>query len=277
MTDINQFRQKTFEDLRHVTEDGGEYWSARELYPVLEYSRWEKFYSVIQKAMIACKNSGHAPEVHFHQTVKMAHLGLGTQKEVQDYNISRYGCYLIIQNCDPSKPVIATGQTYFAIQTRRQELSDDEAFQELSEEGKRLYLRNEMKTHNKQLVDAAKRSGVITELDYAIFQNHGYKGLYGGLSAKAIHARKGLKKSQKILDHMGSTELAANLFRATQAEEKLRRDQVRGKSSANAVHFEVGKAVRKTIKELGGTMPEDLPTPSKGIPQLEKEHKKLPE
>lgn len=277
MDDIKKFRHKTFEELRHETEDGGEYWSARELYPVLEYSRWEKFEQVIERAILSCDNSGHRSEAHFHRAVKMAHIGLGKQKETPDYHISRYGCYLVIQNCDPSKPVIAAGQTYFAIQTRRQELADDEAFQELSEEKKRIYLRNEMRTHNKQLVDAARQSGVLTDLDYAIFQNHGYKGLYGGLDAKAIHARKGLKKSQKILDHMGSTELAANLFRATQAEEKLRRDQVRGKNRANAVHFEVGKAVRNTIKELGGTMPEDLPTPSKGIPQLEKERKKLPD
>ena len=273
--EMANFERRTFEELRHVADDGGEYWSARELYPVLEYSAWQKFEPVILKAMTACENSGRAPADHFTRTVKMAHLGLGTQKDVPDYHISRYGCYLIVQNSDPSKPVIAAGQTYFAIQTRRQELSDDEAFQELSEEGKRLYLRNEMREHNKQLVDAAKQSGVITELDYAIFQNHGYKGLYGGLDAKAIHARKELKKSQKILDHMGSTELAANLFRATQAEEKLRRDQVQGKGKANAVHYEVGKAVRKTIRELGGTMPEDLPTPPKGIPQIEKERKKL--
>ena len=271
------FERRTFEDLRHIAEDGGEYWSAREIYPILEYGAWQKFFAVIQKAMTACENSGHAPENHFIRMGKMVNLGSGAEREIKDYLLSRYACYLIVQNSDPSKPVIAAGQTYFTIQTRRQEPTDDEAFQELSENAKRLYLRNEMRTHNKQLVDAAKQSGVITELDYAIFQNHGYKGLYGGLDAKEIHTRKGLKKSQKILDHMGSTELAANLFRATQAEEKLRRDQVRGKGKANVVHFEVGKAVRKTIRELGGTMPEDLPTPPKGIPQIEKERKKLVE
>lgn len=273
--EMANFERRTFEELRHVADDGGEYWSARELYPVLEYSAWQKFEPVILKAMTACENSGRAPADHFTRVSKLIEAGKGAERKIEDYRLSRYGCYLIVQNSDPSKPVIAAGQTYFAIQTRRQELSDDEAFQELSEEGKRLYLRNEMREHNKQLVDAAKQSGVVTELDYAIFQNHGYKGLYGGLDAKAIHARKELKKSQKILDHMGSTELAANLFRATQAEEKLRRDQVQGKGKANAVHYEVGKAVRKTIRELGGTMPEDLPTPPKGIPQIEKERKKL--
>ena len=277
MDDIKKFRHKTFEELRHETEDGGEYWSARELYPVLEYAQWRNFETVIGKAKEACTNSGHDSGEHFADASKVLYVGNNEPMPVSDYHLSRYACYLIVQNGDPSKPAISAGQTYFAIQTRRQELADDEAFQELSEEKKRIYLRNEMRTHNKQLVDAARQSGVLTDLDYAIFQNHGYKGLYGGLDAKAIHARKGLKKSQKILDHMGSTELAANLFRATQAEEKLRRDQVRGKNRANAVHFEVGKAVRNTIKELGGTMPEDLPTPSKGIPQLEKERKKLPD
>lgn len=269
------FERRTFESLRRVTKDGGEYWSARELYPVLEYSAWQKFEPVIHKAVTACENSGHVAGDHFTRTVKLIEAGKGAERKIEDYHLSRYACYLIVQNCDPSKPVIATGQTYFAIQTRRQELSDDESFQELSEEEQRLYLRNEMREHNKLLVDAARQSGVITELDYAIFQNHGYKGLYGGLEAKDIHYRKGLGKSQKILDHMGATELAANLFRATQAEEKLRRDRVRGKGKANAVHYEVGKAVRKTIYDLGGTMPEELPTPAKGIPQIERERKKL--
>jgi len=207
--------------------------------------------------------------------VKMVEIGSGALRKTRDYKLSRYACYLIVQNGDPSKPVIANGQTYFAIQTRRKELEDDTGFQQLSEDQKRLMLRNEPATHNKQLAAAAKDAGVETGLDYTIFQNHGYKGLYGGLDNKAIHQRKGLKKSQKILDHMGSTELAANLFRATQTEEKLKRDGIRGKSRANQTHFEVGAKVRKTIAELGGTMPEDLPTPDEGIKQLQNKQKKL--
>ncbi|MHB9139961.1 MAG: DNA damage-inducible protein D [Victivallaceae bacterium] len=280
MNDIEKFHHKTFEEMRHITQDGGEYWSARELYPVLEYNSWDKFKNVIEKAIIACSNSKQLVDNHFSQTGKMAHLGMGTQKEVQDYHLSRYACYLIVQNGDPSKQVIANGQTYFAMQTRRQELADDEKFQQLSEDERRLFLRREMKEHNKLLVDAAKDAGVENDMEYAIFQNHGYKGLYGGLDAKGIHAHKALKKTQKILDHMGATELAANLFRATQTEEKLRRENIKGKINANKTHFEVGAKVRKTIEELGGTMPEDLPTPEKGIPQIEREHadtiKKIP-
>jgi DNA-damage-inducible protein D len=176
----------------------------------------------------------------------------------------------VVQNADPSKPVIANGQTYFAYQTRRQELADDQVFQQLNEDKKRLFLRNELKEHNKQLVQVAQQAGVKTSLDFAIFQNHGYKGLYGGLDNKAIHARKGLKKSQQILDHMGSTELAANLFRATQAEEKLKRDNVTSKLNANKTHYQVGAKIRQTIADLEGTMPEDLPTPAQGIPQLKR-------
>jgi DNA-damage-inducible protein D len=195
----------------------------------------------------------------------MVPIGSGAQRPVPDVHLSRYACYLIVQNGDPGKPVIANGQTYFALQTRRQELADDEKFAQLSEAEKRLAIRNELATHNKHLAAAAKEAGVETSLDYAIFQDHGYKGLYGGLGNKEIHARKGLKKSQKILDHMGSTELAANLFRATQTEEKLRHDQVKGKSRANQTHYEVGRKVRQTIAELGGTMPENLPKPEKSI------------
>ena len=205
----------------------------------------------------------------------MVEIGSGAKREVEDYRLSRYACYLIVQNGDPSKSVIANGQTYFAMQTRRQELNDSEKFAQLSEIDKRLAIRNELAEHNKHLAAAAKDAGVETGLDYAIFQDHGYRGLYGGRSAKEIHALKGLKKSQKILDHMGSTEMAANLFRATQTEEKLRRDNVRGKRQANQTHFEVGAKVRETIKELGGTMPESLPVPEQSIGQLEREKQKI--
>ena len=268
-------RDRTFEELRRIDESGNEYWSARELFPVLEYSRWEKFRPLVEKAKIACETAGAKASDHFHLEVKMIDLAKGAKREIEDFRLSRYACYLIVQNGDSSKPVIALGQTYFAIQTRRQELADDAAFNALSEEDRRLFLRREMREHNKTLVETAKRAGVRTDLDYAIFQNHGYKGLYGGLDAKAIHSRKGLKKNQKILDHMGSTELAANLFRATQAEEKIRRENIDGKARANAAHYEVGKKVRETIKELGGTLPEDLPCPPKGIPQIERERRTL--
>lgn len=266
---------ETFEGIRQFDAEGNEYWVARDLQPLLEYAAWDKFKRVIEKAMEACRQSGNEVDDHFSQTAKMVDIGSGAKREIEDYRLSRYACYLIVQNGDPSKPVIANGQTYFALQTRRQELNDNEAFARLSENDKRLAIRNELAEHNKHLAAAAKDAGVETPIDYAIFQDHGYKGLYGGRGAKDIHAIKGLKKSQKILDHMGSTELAANLFRATQTEEKLRRDQVRGKQKANQTHYEVGKKVRQTIDELGGTMPEALPTPEKSIQQIESAKKKL--
>lgn len=265
----------TFESIRHVGADGNEFWLARELSVALEYQQWRNFVQVVEKAKIACQNAGQITEDHFADISKMVPIGSNTQRQVDDLRLSRYACYLIVQNADPSKPVIALGQTYFAIQARRQELQDSSAFMELSEADRRLALRNEIVEHNKALVAAAKEAGVETPLDYAIFQDHGYKGLYGGMACKDIHKRKSLKKSQKILDHMGSTELAANLFRATQTEEKLRRDNVRTRGAANQTHHEVGAKVRQTIKELGGTMPEDLPTPGKSIQQLECEKKKL--
>ena len=202
----------------------------------------------------------------------MVDIGSGTRRAIDDVHLSRYACYLIVQNSDPRKEVVALGQTYFAIQTRRQEQADHIA--RMNEDAKRLAIRNELKEHNKKLVEAAKTAGVETSLEYAIFQDHGYMGLYGGLKAKDIHCQKGLKKSQKILDHMGSTELAANLFRATQTEEKLRRDNVQGKTQANRTHFVVGAKVRKTIEELGGTMPEDLPVPDKSVKKIETEQRK---
>lgn len=265
----------TFESLRHVGEDGVEYWLARELQPVLEYDSWRAFRRVVDKAVIAANRSQTPAHDHFVHVDKMISLAKGAERSVEDFKLSRYACYLIVQNGDPSKPVIANGQTYFAIQTRRAELSDDEAFRRLSEDQKRIFLRNEVREHNKQLVETAQRAGVETPVDFAVFQDHGYRGLYGGLRAKDIHVRKELKKSQVILDHMGSTELAANLFRATQTEEKLRREQITGKAAANRTHFDVGKRVRQTIAEIGGTMPEDLPTPDRSAKELERGQKRL--
>jgi DNA-damage-inducible protein D len=272
---IGDAQQASFDGIRRNDEAGNEYWLARELAPLLDYAQWRNFLLVVDKARTACQQAGNPVADHFADVSKMVDIGSGAQRPVDDVRLSRYACYLIVQNGDPSKPVIANGQTYFAMQTRRQELADDAKFAQLSEADKRLAIRNELATHNKHLAAAAKEAGVATSLDYAVFQDHGYKGLYGGLGHKDIHARKGLKKNQKILDHMGSTELAANLFRATQTEEKLRRDQVRGKAKANQTHFDVGRKVRQTIAELGGTMPEQLPTPDTSIQQIESAKKKL--
>ena len=271
---VEKHHHQTFEEIKQINQLDQEFWWARQLGKVLAYAEYRNFQPVIKKAKAACENSGQPVSDHFVEMHEMIELGKGGKREMESYALSRYACYLIVQNGDPSKPIIANGQTYFAIQTRRQELADDQGFQQLKEDEKRLFLRNELKEHNKQLVEAAQQAGVETNLDFAVFQNHGYKGLYGGLDAKGIHAHKGLKKSHKILDHMGSTELAANLFRATQAEEKLRRDEVKGKTNANRTHFEVGAKVRKTIEELGGTMPEDLPTPDTSAKQLDRQQQK---
>lgn len=272
--ELSKKGQSIFEQIRQVDEHGNEYWGARQLAKALDYTDFRNFLSVIGKAKEACKNSGHTVEDHLVDFNEMVPIGSGAQREMESVKLSRYACYLIVQNADPSKEIVATGQTYFAIQTRLQEIRQMDEYNQLtSEEEKRLFLRNEMKTHNTQLAEAAKDAGVIEPVDYAIFQNHGYMGLYGGLDAKGIHYRKGLKKSQNILDHMGSTELAANLFRATQTEEKLRRENIEGKGKANQTHFEVGKKVRQTIKELGGTMPENLPT-EESIKQIENNMKK---
>lgn len=274
MSNIQKYSEKTFKDIKHINEYGSEYWLARELAPVLEYTQWRNFLSVIEKAVEACANSGFDVADHFADVSKMIELAKGAKREIEDIELSRYACYLIVQNADPRKRIVALGQTYFAVQTRRQELQDE--FNKLDENAKRLAIREEIRDHNKSLAEAAQMAGVKTPQEYAVFQNKGYQGLYGGLGVKEIHQRKSLKKSQKILDHMGSTELAANLFRATQTDEKIRRDKVKGKEKANRTHFVVGKTVRDTIKKLGGTMPEDLPTPDESIKQLgKKELKKL--
>ena len=269
MSELIKYSEQTFESIKHINEYGEEYWLARELQSVLEYARWENFSKAIDRAQKACANTGFNVDDHFREVTKMVQLGSGAERAVDDVMLSRYACYLVVMNGDPNKEVIAVGQTYFAVKTRQQELI--EKYEEMSEDQKRLAIRNEMKRHNIALADAAHDAGVIEPKDYAIFQNKGYQGLYGGLGVKEIHARKGLKKSQKILDHMGSTELAANLFRATQTEEKLRRENIQGKAAANQTHYEVGRKVRQTIQELGGTMPEDLPTPEKSVQQIERE------
>lgn len=259
-----------FESIKELDGNGNEYWGARKLSKVLEYSEFRHFLPVIERAKEACKNSGHSVSDHFEDYLEEIVHGKGAKQDYESVKLSRYACYLIVQNADPSKEVVAQGQTYFAVQTRLQEIRQMEEYNRLaSEDEKRLFLREEMKRHNIQLADAAKGAGVIGPVDYAIFQNHGYMGLYGGLDAKGIHKNKGLKKSQNILDHMGSTELAANLFRATQTEEKLRRDNIKGKQQANKTHYEIGKKVRKTIEEIGGTMPEKLPV-ADSIKKLEK-------
>jgi DNA-damage-inducible protein D len=275
-SNIDKLKNSVFEAIKKTNKIGQEYWSARELFSILEYSDWRRFLSVIEKAKEACKNSEQEVDHHFPRVEKIIDIGSGAKRDIGDLHLSRYACYLIIQNADPSKEVVALGQTYFAIQTRKQELTDQEFdFNTKTEDEKRLFLRLEMIEHNKQLAEAAKKAGIIQPIEYAVFQNWGYKGLYNGLDAKAIHKRKGLKKSQNILDHMGSTELAANLFRATQTEEKLKRDKVKTKELANKTHFEVGEKVRKTIEELGGTMPENLPTEESIKPLMGKETKLL--
>ena len=258
-----------FESIKQIDNDGNEYWFARDLQEVLEYSEWRNFSKIIEKAKNACETSGHRVQSEFVDTNKLVDVGANLQRSIQDIVLSRYACYLIAMNGDPRKEVIALAQTYFAVKTHEQEQLELQ-----KEDILRLQIRQDIKEHNISLAEAANQAGIKEPRDYAIFQNEGYKGLYGGLGVKQIHARKGLKKSQKILDHMGSTELAANLFRATQTDEKLRREGIKGKPQANKVHHDVGAKVRQTIKELGGTMPEDLDTPTKSIQQIKKERQK---
>lgn len=254
-TDLMVDSQNIFEVHKKTDPRGQEYWSARDLSKIFQYSEYRHFQPVMDKAKLACLNSGHRSESHFVDSEEDVALGSGATKLMPTIFLSRYACYLIVQNADPSKEIVAKGQTYFALQTRKQELSELQ-----KENEKRLLLREEISKHNTNLAEVAKQAGVREPLDYAIFQDHGYKGLYGGLGAKDIHTKKKLKKSQKILDHMGSTELAANLFRATQTEEKLKREPHHNKFQANQTHYNVGQKVRQTIKELGGTMPENLQT-----------------
>ena len=267
MNELENINETIFESIKHVDEDGNEYWYARELQKVLEYKRWDKFYNVIESAQVACSISNNNVLDHFSQVGKMIHLGKGGQRKISDYKLSRYACYLIAQNGDSRKKVIALAQTYFAIQTRKQELLEEE-YNSLTEDEKRFYQRDLTKKGNYSLNQTAKKAGVK---NFDKFHNAGYKGLYNGETANDIAKRKGLRYREDILDNMGSEELAANLFRITQTDAKLKRDNVDNEYTANSVHFEVGKKVRNTIKELGGTMPEDLPTPDKSLKELEKE------
>lgn len=272
LSNLKAKEYKSFEEIKRTKENGTEYWNARELSEVLQYKKWENFAKVIDRAKLACQNSGFEIDDHFPEVRKMVEIGSNTVRELLDYELSRYACYLIVQNGDPRKEVIALGQTYFAIQTRRQEVAD--YFNQLDEDNKRLVIRGDIKQWNQMLLEVAHNSGVITNEEYAEFQNAGYMGLYGGLTVEDIHRKKNLKDNEKILDFMGSEELAANLFRITQTEAKLKREKVKNKEKANQTHYTVGKTVRKAIEDIGGTMPEKLPTPEKSIKQVEKEQLK---
>lgn len=246
-------KENIFESIKRFDDNDREYWTSRDLAKALEYADYRNFLTAVNKAKTACENSGEVIHNHFVDTNEMVQIGSGAEKPLEIIYLSRYACYLIVQNSDPTKVVVAKGQTYFAIQTRRQEKTDI-----LIEDNNRVFLREEMKKHNTSLLHTASEAGVES---FAIFQNAGYKGLYGGLTMQDIHSRKKLKKSQKILDHMGSEELAANLFRATQTDAKIKRENIKGQGNANLAHLEVGQKVRNTIASLGGTMPEELPTP----------------
>ena len=261
---------KTFEDIKHIDENEIEFWYARELQSVLNYKEWRKFENVINKAKESCKNSDITVFEHFVDVDKMVQIGSGAERKQKDYKLTRYACYLIAQNGDTRKKVIALAQTYFAIQTRKQEISEKE-YSSLTEDEKRFYQRNLTKKGNYSLNQTAKNAGVK---NFDKFHNFGYKGLYNGETADDIAKRKGLRYREDILDNMGSDELIANLFRISQTEQKLKKDNIQSEKEANKAHYEVGSKIRKTIKELGGTMPEDLPTPKKSLKQLEKENKK---
>jgi len=268
MSNLKALEYEPFEAIKHLTDDGYEFWNARELANVLEYVQWRNFEKVLYRAKLACKNSGYEVVDHFAEVSKIVEAG-ATSKPIIDYKLSRYACYLIVQNGDPRKEVIALGQTYFAIQTRRQEVAD--YFNQLDEDNKRLVIRGDIKQWNQMLAEAAHRSGVITNEEYAAFQSAGYMGLYGGMKVEDIHLKKGLKAKDRILDFMSSIELIANLFRISQTEEKLKKDDAKTADAANEIHFIVGKEVRGTIERVGGTMPEDLPVPKKSISAIEKE------
>ena len=266
MHNIENYTEEVFERIKHIDQDGNEFWYARELMVALEYSLWQRFSNVITRAMESCKHSNYNISDHFIGADKMVDIGSNTRRKIDDYKLTRYACYLIAQNGDSRKKVIALAQTYFAVQTRRIELLDEE-FKELSEDDKRLKIRKQVKKGNYGLNRTAVKSGVK---NLAEFHNAGYKGLYNGETADDIFKRKGLKYRQDILDYMGSSELAANLFRITQTDDKLKRDKVNNEYEANLTHYKMGKDIRDFIKKQGGTMPEDLPNPRSSIKEIDK-------
>jgi len=267
MNEIKEYNEIIFEDIKHIDEHGNEYWEARELQVVLEYAQWRRFNEVINRALIACDNSGMDIKNHFAEVGKMVEIGSGAKRKQTDYKLSRYACYLIVQNSDPRKEVVALGQTYFAVQTRKQELTEKE-YSMLTEDEKRFYQRSLTKKGNYSLNQVAKKCGVK---NFDKFHNAGYKGLYNGERANDIAKRKNLRYREDILDNMGSEELAANLFRITQTESKLKRDNISSEKDANKTHYNIGKNIREVIEKNGGTMPEKLPTPKKSLKELEKE------
>ena len=267
---IKEYSNKSFEDIKHMDENGIEYWYARELQLVLDYKEWRKFEGVVRRAMKACKNSDINALDHFVGADKMVQIGSGAERMQKDYKLTRYACYLIAQNGDSRKKVIALAQTYFAVQTRKQEISEKE-YSMLTEDEKRFYQRDLTRKGNYSLNQTAKKAGVK---NFDRFHNSGYKGLYNGETADDIAKRNGLRYREDILDNMGSEELAANLFRITQTESKLKRDNISTEKEANRTHYNIGKNIREVIAKNGGTMPEDLPTPKKSLKQLEKENKK---
>ena len=270
MNEIKEYNETIFENIKHIDEYGNEYWSARELSKVLEYRDWRNFLKVLNKAKEACINSGYNVEEQLVEVNKLSKRNNNATANIQDYKLSRYICYLIVQNADPSKDVVALGQTYFAVQTRRQELTEKE-YSMLTEDEKRFYQRSLTKKGNYSLNQAAKKAGVK---NFDKFHNAGYKGLYNGETANDIAKRKGLRYREDILDNMGSEELAANLFRITQTESKLKRDNISSEKDANETHYNIGKNIREVIAKNGGTMPEKLPTPKKSLKELEKEQKR---
>ncbi len=266
MNDIEEYGEILFEKIKHIDEDGNEYWLARELMVALQYKKWDKYINVIEQARTSCKNSDSSISDHFLQVGKMINIANGGQRKILDYKLSRYACYLIAQNADSKKKVVALAQTYFAVQTRRMEITEKE-YNGLTEDDKRFYRREQTKNGNYSLNLAARDAGVK---NFDKFHNAGYKGLYNGETANDIAKRKGLRYREDILDNMGSEELAANIFRISQTEAKLKRDIINSEDNANKTHYDVGKEVRRTIERLGGTMPEDLPTPEKSLKELGK-------